>query len=187
MPPPLVLFIDELDVVRSLPFSTDEFFAAIRECYNRRTEEPELNRVTFCLLGVASPSDLIRNTRLTPFNIGRRVELNDFTPPEAAVLTEGLQPNTDVRTKETKNARAMLDRILYWTNGHPYLTQRLCQVLSQHCATQAQGPEATKTTGDPFEIVDVVCSEIFFSPRAREQDDKRGCCSFISGSIRDVG
>ena len=27
----LVIFVDEIDVVRSLPFSTDEFFAAIRE------------------------------------------------------------------------------------------------------------------------------------------------------------
>src|SRR5262245_38834351 len=30
----LVIFLDEIDAVRSLPFSTDEFFAAIRECYN---------------------------------------------------------------------------------------------------------------------------------------------------------
>src|SRR5436309_5153190 len=32
----IVIFIDEIDAVRSLPFSADEFFAAIRECYNRR-------------------------------------------------------------------------------------------------------------------------------------------------------
>jgi sarcosine oxidase delta subunit len=53
--PGVVVFIDELDAVRSLPFSTDEFFAAIRECYHRRAEDPELNRLTFCLLGVAAP------------------------------------------------------------------------------------------------------------------------------------
>ena len=35
----VVIFVDEIDAVRSLPFSTDEFFAAIRECYNRRTED----------------------------------------------------------------------------------------------------------------------------------------------------
>src|SRR6266436_3041861 len=28
---PLVIFVDEIDVVRSLPFSADEFFAGIRE------------------------------------------------------------------------------------------------------------------------------------------------------------
>ena len=86
----LVIFIDEIDAVRSLPFSTDEFFAAIRECYNRRTEDPEFERLTFCLLGVATPSDLIRDTRMTPFNIGRRIELTDFTEAEAAPLRSGL-------------------------------------------------------------------------------------------------
>jgi hypothetical protein len=86
----LVIFIDEIDAVRSLPFSTDEFFAAIRECYNRRTEEPEFARLSFCLLGVATPSDLIQDTRTTPFNIGRRIELTDFTPAEAAPLAQGL-------------------------------------------------------------------------------------------------
>jgi predicted AAA+ superfamily ATPase len=28
----IVIFVDEIDAVRSLPFSADEFFAAIREC-----------------------------------------------------------------------------------------------------------------------------------------------------------
>src|SRR5262247_4932101 len=31
----VVIFVDEIDAVRSLPFSTDEFFAGIREFYNR--------------------------------------------------------------------------------------------------------------------------------------------------------
>ena len=72
----VVIFVDEIDAIRGLPFSTDEFFAAIRECYNRRTEDAELARLTFCLLGVATPSDLIRDTRTTPFNVGRRIESN---------------------------------------------------------------------------------------------------------------
>jgi hypothetical protein len=40
------IFIDEIDAVRSLPFSTDEFFAGLREFYNRRTEDPELERLS---------------------------------------------------------------------------------------------------------------------------------------------
>src|SRR5262249_35428695 len=90
IPGRIVLFLDEIDAVRSLPFSTDEFFVGIRECYNRRTEEPAFQRLTFCLLGVASPSDLIQDTRTTPFNIGHRIELTDFTDAEAAPLAEGL-------------------------------------------------------------------------------------------------
>src|SRR5689334_1314944 len=87
----IVLFIDEIDAVHSLPFSTDEFFAAIRECYNRRSQDPAFERLTFCLLGVASPSDLIRDTRMTPFNIGKRIELTDFTEAEADILRIGLK------------------------------------------------------------------------------------------------
>src|SRR5262249_50489798 len=87
----LVIFLDEIDAVRSLPFSTDEFFAAIRECYNRRTRDPEYQRLTFCFMGVASPSDLIRDVRMTPFNIGRRIELTDFTEAEARSLAIGLE------------------------------------------------------------------------------------------------
>jgi hypothetical protein len=117
-PERLVIFIDEIDAIRSLSFSPDEFFAAIRECFNRRTEDPEFNRLTFCLLGVATPSDLIQDTRTTPFNIGHRVELTDFTDTEAAPLARGLG-------REAKQAAQLLKRCLYWTGGHPYLTQRL--------------------------------------------------------------
>ncbi|MCW3054074.1 MAG: GUN4-like family, partial [Chthonomonadales bacterium] len=67
-----VIFVDEIDFVRSLPFDTDEFFAAIRSCLNRRVTEPCFARLTFCLLGVASPVELIQDDRVTPFNVGRR-------------------------------------------------------------------------------------------------------------------
>src|SRR6266511_3091633 len=130
-PGPAVIFLDEIDTVRSLPFSTDEFFAAIRECYNRRSEAPEFNRLTFCLLGVATPSDLIRDPRLTPFNIGRRVELHDFTGQEAAQLAHGLCGDVRRSADKDEAAQGLLTRILYWTDGHPYLTQRLCRAVAE--------------------------------------------------------
>jgi tetratricopeptide (TPR) repeat protein len=149
----LVNFVDEIDIVRSLPFSADEFFAAIRECYNRRSSNPEFNRLTYCLLGVATPSDLIRDTRTTPFNIGRRIELNDFTEQEATPLANGLGQDAGI-------AATLLKRVLYWTNGHPYLTQRLCQAAV----------EARSNSRSPADV-DVVCDELFLSTRARERDD----------------
>jgi WD40 repeat protein len=152
VPGRIVIFVDEIDTVRSLPFDTDEFFAAIRECYNRRTEDPEFDRLTFCLLGVASPSDLIQDTRTTPFNIGRRIELTDFSEAEAAPLAHGLGRKAPV-------VAVLLQRILYWTGGHPYLTQRLCQAV----AGEANVTDAAR--------VDQLCEELFLSPRARERDD----------------
>ena len=110
----LIIFVDEVDAARSLPFSGDEFFAGIRECYNRRAVNPLFSRLTFCLLGVATPADLISDVRMSPFNIGRRIRLTDFTATEAATLTQGLP-----------GGAAAVTRVLYWTGGHPYLTQRL--------------------------------------------------------------
>jgi WD40 repeat protein len=128
--PRVVVFIDEVDAVRGLPFSTDEFFAAIRHCYNRRAEEAAWRRVAFCILGVATPSDLIRDPYLTPFNIGRRIELTDFTEAEAEILRIGLEVGTATTPgRPAKEARALLERVLYWAGGHPYLTQRLCSAL----------------------------------------------------------
>ena len=147
-----VIFVDEIDAVRSLPFSTDEFFAGIRECYNRRSLDPQLERLTFCLLGVATPSDLIRDTRTTPFNIGRRIELSDFTEQEATPLLQGLCADDAVGI-------ALLQRIIHWTGGHPYLTQRLCRAV-------ASDGKIHDTSG-----VDRLCEELFLSNRARERDD----------------
>ncbi len=147
----IIIFMDEIDIVRSLPFSTDEFFASIRELYNRRAEQPDLARLTFCLLGVASPSDLIRNTQATPFNVGRRIELSDFSLGEAAPLATGL-------AADPRAGREALSRVLYWTGGHPYLTQRLCLKVAQRGAT------AHKT-------VQEVCQEVFSRAHLRNCDD----------------
>src|SRR5258705_4158906 len=116
--------MNEMVGFRTLLFSTNDFFAAIRKFYNRRSEDEELLRLTFCLLGVAAPSDLIRDTRTTPFNIGERIELHDFTEAEAAPLTAGLRQSPETGTR-------LLARILHWTNGQPYLTQRLCQAVEE--------------------------------------------------------
>ncbi|RYG33511.1 hypothetical protein EON81_17985 [bacterium] len=117
---PIVVMIDEIDATRSLPFSTDELFAGIRQLNNGRASDPELNRLTFCLLGAALPSDLIRDARITPFNVGRRIELLNFTADEALPFAAALGPNGDSK----------LRRIQHWTGGHPFLTQSLCASLA---------------------------------------------------------
>ncbi|MEZ0327822.1 MAG: AAA-like domain-containing protein [Fimbriimonas sp.] len=141
---PICIFIDEVDATRALSFSADEFFAGIRECYNRRVLDPEYQRLTFCLLGVASPSDLIQDVRTTPFNIGKNITLKDFSLEEALQLEEGLG----------KNAHDILKRILYWTDGHPYLTQNLCASVAQRGIDTAAG-------------VDRLVNETFFEKKAR--------------------
>jgi WD40 repeat protein len=146
---PIVLIIDEIDAVKSLSFNTDEFFAAIRESYNRRVQDETMRRLSICLVGSATPSDLITDTRTSPFNIGKRIELKDFTLQECQPLAEGLN---------RPNATGLVQRAFYWTHGHPYLTQSLCAAI-------AQDSTVVSASG-----VDALTSALLFEPKARERN-----------------
>ncbi|MDJ0615929.1 MAG: CHASE2 domain-containing protein [Calothrix sp. MO_192.B10] len=125
----IVIFIDEIDSVLSLSFPTDEFFALIRNCYEKRASKPEYSRLTFALLGVATPSDLIADERATPFNIGRAIELKGFQVEESGVLMGGL-------VGKVSNPQAMLTEVLQWTGGQPFLTQKLCRLIVRESELQ---------------------------------------------------
>ncbi|MEM9540409.1 MAG: AAA-like domain-containing protein [Cyanobacteria bacterium P01_E01_bin.42] len=121
----IVIFIDEIDMVLSLQFSTDDLFAFIRSCYNARAYKSDYDRLTFCLIGVASPSQLMRDKERTPFNIGRAIELTGLTLENAIIaLTPGLQG-------KVKDPKAALGVILEWTGGQPFLTQKICHLIFQ--------------------------------------------------------
>ncbi len=128
--PPLYIFIDEIDSLLSLNFSTDDFFAWMRSCYNQRAHDPRYHRLTFALFGVATPSDLIADKQRTPFNLGRAIPLTGFTLEESAPLQPGLEPWVD-------QPRRVLQHILDWTGGQPFLTQKLCDLAAQ-TASQAE-------------------------------------------------
>ncbi len=120
---PIAIFVDEIDITLSLDF-TDDFYAAVRYFYGARARNQALCRLSFVLIGVASPADLIHDTKRTPFNLGERVNLLDFTHQEASPLAAVLPlPQSE--------AQMALGWILAWTGGHPYLSQRLCSVLSE--------------------------------------------------------
>ncbi len=55
----VVIFVDEIDFTLSLDFA-DDFFAAIRAVYNNRSRDADFERLTFVLMGVAAPSDLVK-------------------------------------------------------------------------------------------------------------------------------
>ena len=133
----IVIFIDEIDSVLSLDFSTDDFFALIRACYNQRVDNAAYKRLTFCLIGVATPSDFIQDKNRTPFNIGRAVKVCGFELHEAQPLAVGL-------VSKTSNPQFVLKEVLVWTGGQPFLTQKLCQFVSTSKSFIAVGEEAVQ-------------------------------------------
>ncbi|QEI43760.1 Protein TolB [Dolichospermum sp. UHCC 0315A] len=126
----IIIFIDEVDSILRINFK-DDFFAFIRACYNQRADNPEYQRLTFCLLGVATPSNLIADKNRTPFNIGRAIELNGFQLNEVESLMQGLE---DIVARP----QTILSEVLKWTGGQPFLTQKLCQLI---CISSNSFPE----------------------------------------------
>ena len=118
----IFIFIDEIDTVLSLDFTVDDLFALIRYCHERRTVDPSYQRITFALSGVAAPSDLIRDRTRTPFNIGRAIALNNFQIDEVKPLLAGLKYGLG-------DSQRLMQKILYWTGGQPFLTQKLCNLI----------------------------------------------------------
>lgn len=117
-PWPLAVFIDELDVALGVPFCPDDFFTAVREVH------AACRPVPFCLLGVTEPARWLRDPAPARFAVGRVIRPGAFTREEAAALLPGL-------SAAGGEPRELLDAVLAWSRGHPYLTQRLCELLVQ--------------------------------------------------------
>jgi WD40 repeat protein len=163
---PIVIFVDEIDSTIGLSFS-DDFFAAVRACYNLRPRNQAFERLSFVLLGVATPAQLISDPARTPFNIGRGIELTDFTPEEAHVLGKGFS--------SANRGEELLDRVLYWTGGHPYLTQALCRVVAE------SEEQAAGTAPEGAALVDSLVREKFFSPMAALEEKN---LKFVRGRLK---
>ncbi|MDJ0706141.1 MAG: AAA-like domain-containing protein [Leptolyngbyaceae cyanobacterium MO_188.B28] len=136
LPEKIIILIDEIDTLVSLDFGVEDFFAIIRQCYNRRAEDPDYHRLTFALLGVAAPIDLIQDKQRTPFNIGRAIQLENFQLSNVHPLAAGL-------AAKASKPQAVLKAILSWTGGHPFLTQKVCQLVQSGDSKILEGEEAT--------------------------------------------
>ncbi len=136
----LFIFVDEIDSVLSLNFPTNDFFALIRDCYNQRAENPAYNRLSWGLFGVATPSDLMRDRRRTPFNIGKAIELHGFQVHEAQPLAAGL-------AGYVPEPQLVLQAILSWTGGQPFLTQKLCNLAQQSLQASVESGQPRPTAG----------------------------------------
>jgi adenylate cyclase len=135
---PIVVFVDEIDQILSQNFALDDFFSLIRYFYNQRVDDTKFGRLTFAILGVATPSDLIQDKTQTPFNIGKAIELNGFQSLEVAPLVQGL-------AEKLEDAEVVMAEILSWTGGQPFLTQKLCQLMVQEAD---QGSSVERVVAD---------------------------------------
>ncbi|BAT56896.1 WD-40 repeat-containing protein (plasmid) [Nostoc sp. NIES-3756] len=143
----IFIFVDEIDSILSLSFPVVDFFTFIRSCYNQRAENPEYNRLTWALFGVATPSDLIADSNCTPFNIGKSIDLQGFSLSEVEPLAVGLEG-------KVANPMTVMKEMLSWTNGQPFLTQKLCEIVVQerNCGSKYIQEHRIKETDERFKL-----------------------------------
>ncbi|MUG98513.1 hypothetical protein F7734_41960 [Scytonema sp. UIC 10036] len=160
----LCVFIDEIDSILNLEFSTDDFFALIRYCYNQRSLNPEYNRITFALFGVSTPSDLIRDKTRTPFNIGRAIDICGFSLEEALPLAQGL-------VGKVEHPQAILKPILTWTGGQPFLTQKVCQLVEWKIKEKFSESLTLPLGAEEFWVENIVREHIIESWQNQDQPE----------------
>ena len=138
---PVAIFLDEIDSTLKLPY-TDDLFTALRAIYNERTLVEAWRRLVFCLVGVATPNELVKDRRTTPYNVGRTVWVGDFDPARDDLATLAAALHADPAT-----AQPLLARILYWTGGHPFLTLRLVKEAREAGVADPAGIDALVERG----------------------------------------
>lgn len=132
----IVVFVDEIDSLFKLTFG-DDFFDLIRNCHGKRAVQKEYRRLTFALMGVADPADLVKDKRRPPFNIGEAIILTGFRFNEARQsLTHGLM-------NKSRDPDRLLQAILSWTEGQPFLTQKICDLVANESSSPAAGDETS--------------------------------------------
>jgi len=73
----LVIILDEIDALTKTNYS-DQIFAQIRSIYFSRVNFKELEKLTYILSGVIEPTEIIKDPKISPFNIGQKIFLNDL-------------------------------------------------------------------------------------------------------------
>ncbi len=124
---PIVLFIDEVERTMTLPFR-DHFFEWLTSMYESRATNSILYRISFVISGMANPSQLIPDGGPLLFQWSHSVVLSDFTAEETLALARKLNFHQD-------DTEEIAEWVYKWTNGHPYLTQLLFQILEEQHRT----------------------------------------------------
>ncbi|MDU9051133.1 MAG: AAA-like domain-containing protein [Candidatus Electrothrix sp. Rat3] len=114
---PLIWAMDEVDRLFSCPFGS-EVFALFRSWHNERALNPAtpFSRLTLAIAYATEAHLFIRDLNQSPFNVGTRLFLADFTSEQVADLNR--RYGSPVREQEE------LHRFYQLLGGQPYLIRR---------------------------------------------------------------
>ena len=121
----VVIAMDEVDRLFFFDYASD-VFGMFRSWFNARTTDPTMpwGRLTQVFVYATEPHLFITNQFQSPFNVGTKIEMNDFSPTQVKELNglydEPLKTDND------------LGRFYNLFHGQPYLSRRGFYELAGH-------------------------------------------------------
>ncbi|HBL26545.1 MAG TPA: ATPase [Acidobacteria bacterium] len=138
---PVVLLLDEVDRLFDRSYRGD-FFAAVRGWHNNRATEDAWENLHLVLGHATDPALWIENLNESPFNVGDRLRLGDFSQEQVADL--------NARHGYPLRGAEEIAGLMELVGGHPYLIRQALYVLAAERWSLARlRQEAGKDTG-PF-------------------------------------
>ncbi len=148
---PVTIFIDEMQCLDNFA-GVEQLLASIRAAHNARAAEPALARLNFVMLGISVPEGFDADSEYSPFAVAQPVVLRDFRPHQLEVFAPALG-------LPAPRAKEALERIHFWTNGQPYLTQKLARAVARARMREAD-------LEDPAFVVDALAYRLYLNPSA---------------------
>jgi hypothetical protein len=120
---PLVWFMDEVDKLFAAPFASD-FFGLVRSWHNSRSTEPDgpWRNLTIVIAYATEAHLFIQDLNQSPFNVGRRLNLEDFNLQQTIDLN-GRYGGPLTSYAETEALHALV-------GGQPFLTRCALDALA---------------------------------------------------------
>jgi DNA-binding SARP family transcriptional activator len=136
---PIVWGLDEVDRLFEYPFGS-EIFRLFRSWHNERALDPSgpWSRLTLAICYATEVHLFITDLNQSPFNIGERLLLEDFTPEQVADLNR--------RYGAPLKSEAEVTRFYQLVSGHPHLVRLGLHEMASH-GTRLAALE-TQATGD---------------------------------------
>jgi hypothetical protein len=140
---PLVWALDEVDRLFTCPFGS-EVFGLFRSWHNARALDPESpwRDLTMVICYATEAHLFITDLNQSPFNVGTRVRLQDFSPAQIGELNQRYGRPLEKETELSEFCRLL--------GGQPYLTQRGFHEMVARHRPLAELREAATTDEGPF-------------------------------------
>ena len=136
----IVLALDEADRLLQTTFYKD-FFALVRSWHNSRALDDRWNKLNVVMVISTEPHLLIADVTQSPFNVGLKLYLEDFSDAQVRDLN---------RRHGSPVKKSDFHRLMVLLSGHPYLTRKAFYTLVTEWLTWADLTRVAAADQGPF-------------------------------------